>query len=47
MYINPFICGVLATILAEFAILLIALFITGNNNEGENYEKDEKEEKRG
>lgn len=46
MYINPFIGGVLATILAECVILLIALFITAKNDKGEGYGKDEKEESR-
>lgn len=33
MYINPFWCGVAATIIVEIAIIIIAGIVGGNNKE--------------
>ena len=30
MYINPFVAGMLTTLFAEFAVLLVAAFVTRN-----------------
>lgn len=32
MYIHPFLCGVIATILAEIALLVIAAVLSGPKN---------------
>lgn len=36
MYINPFLCGVLATIVTEIVIIIAACFICGKKEEDKN-----------
>lgn len=36
MYINPFVCGVIFTIIVEIILILIAAYVTGTKKDNNN-----------